>query len=161
MPTSATEGKQFIKDWADKQTDIKTILDIGVGEGIYRKLLGDKYYWIGVEAFPAYISWYGLNKIYNKLITGDARKLELPDADLIICGDVLEHMTYDEVVEFIEKCDKFKHMVISIPLGYSPQESINGNIYESHLSCWNMELAGGVFDFPIKRKEGEMGVFVR
>lgn len=46
MPVSSKEGKDIIKNWFKKQTDIKTIVDLGPGKGSYPKLLGvDKYIW--------------------------------------------------------------------------------------------------------------------
>jgi len=160
MPCSALEGKEFIKQWFDKQ-GIEIVLDVGVGQGTYRDLLGDKYKWIGIEVFAPYVEMFGLNKKYDQLIIGDVRIIELPDADCIICGDILEHMLKEDVIKFLEKTKKFKHMVVSLPLGSWPQGEVNGNSYETHLSEWTMREAEEIFNFPIKRQEGHMGIFIR
>jgi len=139
MPSSSTKGKREIFDWFIEQEGIKTIVDVGCGSGTYPKLLGKKYYWIGVEIFERYVEQFSLNSIYNEVILGDILNVDLPEADCIIFGDVLEHLEKHEAVGLIKKAnEKYGHIVISIPLEYYQGEYM-GNIYEIHKSIWTWE----------------------
>jgi hypothetical protein len=162
MPVSATEGKDIIKEWFSRQ-DIKTIVDVGAGAGTYPDLLGDKYEWIGIEAFEPYIKEYNLEDKYDKLILDDVRDIELPKGDCIIFGDVLEHMSKEDASKLLERAERFfEHIVVSIPLGYWPQGAVNGNEYEVHHAEWSPREAGEFFNhFAIKERIGHIGVYIK
>jgi SAM-dependent methyltransferase len=146
MPNSSPLGKDYIKEWFDKQTDIKIILDAGAGCGTYRNLLGNKYYWKGVEIWGPNIEKYKLEKQYDEIICKDIREVDLISADCVILGDVLEHLPYYEGLNLLEKYNKFyKHIVLSIPVGLYEQGPIDGNPYEEHLATWNTEDILAVF----------------
>lgn len=141
MPASSPLGKDLIQKWFKTQKDIKNIVDVGPGEGTYFKLLGNKYYWIGIEIWPKNIEKYKLKKKYNKIIGGDVSKLPtLPIADCIILGDVVEHL--DKYTAFIllrKAIVQYQHVVISIPIGKYVQGPIDGNPHEEHKSYWTYE----------------------
>ena len=84
MPASSTVGKDIIKAWFESRTDIKTIFDVGAGEGTYPKLLGPNYRWIGSEIWAPYVSRFDLESLYSMLIIGDIALMKLPEADCII-----------------------------------------------------------------------------
>lgn len=142
MPTSSPSGKKQIRQWISKQK-INKVLDVGCGEGTYPKLLKEQYdilnnaEWWGVEAWTNYINEYNLNSLYNVIINDDARKINwsaLPKFDLVIFGDILEHMTKEESQELVANAlRKSKFVVISIPIVYSPQGAYGGNPFEIHV----------------------------
>ena len=72
-----------------------TVLDIGPGVGTYAKLLAgpDVSGLIGLEIWEPYVQTYRLREYYDEIIIGDARLVDLPQADVVILGDVAEHMT--------------------------------------------------------------------
>jgi SAM-dependent methyltransferase len=79
---SSPNGKKEIKEWIEKQTDIKTIVDVGPGKGTYAKLLGNKYNWIGIEAWKPYVEKYNLSNLYKEIIISDIKDIrEFPKAD--------------------------------------------------------------------------------
>jgi len=163
MPISAIEGKKQIKEWVESREDIKTIVDVGPGEGTYYNLLGKDYEWIGVEAFQPYVEEYKLRDKYDKIIVADVNDIDLPEGDLIIFGDVLEHMSKEQAVLLLDRASKYKHVIASVPIGEWPQGAVNDNEYEIHRATWFMrELETDLFkDFDIKFKEGAIGVFIR
>jgi tetratricopeptide (TPR) repeat protein len=135
-----------------------SILDIGIGNGkmgfIARDfldvMLGQRHKrkdWKikidGIEIFSEYIQEHQ-KAIYDSIYTGDA--FESIDAigsyDLIIIGDVLEHLEKRRAWEFLDKCAVHcsNHIILNIPLGEKwTQPAIYGNPYEEHLSFWSYE----------------------
>jgi hypothetical protein len=160
MPTSSPAGKDFIKSWINRQPDIRTILDVGAGEGTYSHLLGRNYKLIAVEVFQPYIDQFNLHDKYDQVILGDIRTLTLPHADCVIFGDVLEHMTEDDARKLINL--PYPHMVVSLPLGHWPQGAVNGNDYETHVTEWSAPKAEDFFaHFPIRRTQDGMGIYIK
>lgn len=140
MPASSNLGKDLIQDWVKKQLHIKTILDIGPGLGTYYDLLGKDYYWKAIEVWQENIDKFGLKEKYNEVICADVSKAKLPEADLIIFGDVLEHLPKRVASRILRKAIlRYSHLIISIPLGKYVQGPIDGNEYETHLSTWNYQ----------------------
>lgn len=163
MPESAPEGKEKIKEWFLNHSDIKTIVDFGVGVGTYRDLLGDQYHWIGIEGFEPYIEQYDLKSKYNEIINKDLKDIEFPSGDCAIFGDVLEHLNEDEMRTVLQKAkDTYKHIIVSVPLGCWPQGAVNGN----EMECHRMEFTENKFnetfgDFSIRFQEGQIGIAIK
>jgi SAM-dependent methyltransferase len=144
MPTSSKEGKSVIREWITEfKDDIKVVLDLGVGSGTYHRLFVRKSNllrdakWIGVEAWEPYINEYDLIKRYDTIINEDICKIDfsvLNDVDLVLAGDVLEHMTKEDAVRVINDLLQIsKNIIISIPIVYYPQDEIDGNPFEIHI----------------------------
>lgn len=149
MPTSDRENKDVVVRWFQ---DIKprTVLDIGAGEGTYAKLIDDsgiedKAYWTAIEAWAPYVSKYKLGELYNNVVIADAcyvdySKINLGFSELVIAGDVLEHMTKTEAKELINELKKrSKNIIISIPLLHLDQGAYKGNWFETHIDHWGYE----------------------
>ena len=167
MPYSSNYGKKIIIDWLSIQRkDIKDIVDFGAGAGYYGKLF-KKFvpacYCIGVEIFEPYIEKYRLSAIYDEIYTDDASKMALPNADIAVCGDVIEHMTKDVATDFIKRIEaKYRHVIVSIPIGSYPQGASHGNEFESHLSEWSFDELCEIFkNFKIKLNYRIIAVFIK
>jgi 2-polyprenyl-3-methyl-5-hydroxy-6-metoxy-1,4-benzoquinol methylase len=140
VPTSILEGKAWL---APHITELQpaTILDIGAGEGTYatllRPLLPDARF-VGVEIWEPYSATYSLDGLYDEVLIGDARTMVLPTADVVILGDVLEHMTHDEALTLWQRCRSLAGLAVfaSIPIIYAPQGAVNGNSHETHVHTW-------------------------
>lgn len=135
-----------------------SILDIGLGNGkmgfIARDLLdvmiGQRHRkdaWKvridGIEIFQDYIQDHQ-EAIYDDIYIGDAFEVidTLGTYDLIILGDVLEHLPKEKAWRFLDKCVAHcnNHLMINIPLGEKwTQPVIYGNPHEEHLSFWSSE----------------------
>jgi len=109
-----------------------TILDVGAGCGTYRYYLGSHYNWEAVEVWQESVD--ALKQTYNKVYQEDIRKFEYTkDYDLIIFGDVLEHLTVEDAQKVLKEATKHaKHILIGVPYMYE-QEAIYGNEAEVHL----------------------------
>lgn len=153
MPTSIREGK----DWLVPRILAElpgSVLDVGPGEGTYRNLLSEApsgSVFTGLEVHKPYVIEYRLDRLYDHLIIGDARNVLFPESDIIILGDVIEHVSFADAkrVWFKARRAAQRRVFASIPLGVYPQGAVHGNEHERHLTSWNHELVlglGGVTD---------------
>lgn len=130
----------------------KTILDIGIGTGKFGALMreysenwnetclrlrrGDWTTTIhGIEIFPVYKS--PLWDFYNTVMIGDAVELieTLPNYDLILMAEVLEHLPKEVGKRMLAKCaEKSDTFIFSFTNCY--QGAIFNNENERHVSQW-------------------------
>ena len=167
MAYSLAEGKPFIKDWVVAHKNIKSIVDLGVGSGTYYNLLKHvrpDIHFTGIEIWLPNIIRFELEKKYDKIIIGDIRNVELPDADCVIAGDVLEHLEKKDTIKMFDKLDKkYNNVIISMPLNMPGEEAFMGNPHERHLSLWTFEeICGLIGDkYTIKNKYQKIGIFIK
>jgi len=168
MAFSSSEGKKFFEDWlfhVMAAGHIKKILDIGAGAGAYgeiaNKVCRDVQQWVpniknefiirAVEVYKPFIAQYKLLDKYTSVISQDIREYvkDLDDFDLIILGDVLEHLTKDDAIDlFFKLKSKTKFIWLSIPVrpfypwqvGYDQgSHEWEVNKYEEHLYYWKYD----------------------
>lgn len=144
MPTSDREGKDWISSriWS-YQPDV--ILDIGVGEGTYATLLRPllpNALFIGMEIWEPYVEEFHLNDLYDEIIIADVREHWLPGVDVVILGDVLEHMSKPEAISVWNKARAAATMLVatSIPIIECPQIDYP-NPHEQHRHVWDHNQA--------------------
>jgi 2-polyprenyl-3-methyl-5-hydroxy-6-metoxy-1,4-benzoquinol methylase len=166
MGTSHPENKDWVKEKI-VQLNPKTILDIGAGNGTYYDLLKpvlDQDTIIdAVEIWQPYIDEFNLHSKYNNLYKTDVREFKNFGYDLVILGDVLEHMTEYDAVELWESISKMaKYAIISIPIIHYHQDAVNGNPYEVHVEeDWNTDRVLNKFKNIVEHKEfTQVGAFV-
>lgn len=141
MPWSHTEGKTFLCNEYDAFKP-ETVVEIGPGAGMYGNWMRQNHrgHWTGIEAWEPYVAQFDLKSKYDVIRVEDAREADLPEADLYICGDVLEHMTRNEAVALIERIKRVaKHLFVSIPIIEYHQGAIEGNPFEEHQYHWGFE----------------------
>lgn len=110
-----------------------TILDVGAGCGTYYEYLHDYFKNIdAVEVFRPNIEMYDLKSKYRNVFFSDIQELEYPYYDIIIFGDILEHLdviSAQKVLNYaLERC---KEVIVAVPYMYE-QGPIKDNIYEIH-----------------------------
>lgn len=162
MPKSSHEGKQDTLGWI-KSKNIKTVLDVGAGEGTYANLLDGVDIGIdAIEVWQPYIDKFDLGSKYENIYNVDARAWEDWGYDLVILGDILEHMTKEEAIDLWNKVRaKAKYAIISIPIIHYPQGHEHGNPYEEHVKDdWDvsevLESFEGITEYCAYK---EVGVF--
>ncbi|UPZ27644.1 class I SAM-dependent methyltransferase [Streptomyces sp. LRE541] len=148
MPTSDAEGK----DWSLERFRYhlpNTVTDVGPGEGTYAKLfrpVHEGVWWTAVEIHKPYITKYKLKstktrRMYDEIHVEDVRESEdhLLHRDLVILGDVLEHMPREDAVALLERIVAAGawNIFASVPIIDSPQGEVDGNPHEAHLHQWN------------------------
>ena len=170
MAGSSSQGKMFFEEWVTHFMaigQISRIMDVGPGAGVYghlvRKVIPEvkKYNKLNefvlhaCEPFEPYHAEYQLNSIYDEVfpvLIQDWLKT-IKDYDLIIFGDVLEHLERDVAIDvFRQSKKKAKFVWISIPIlalrnWSQPFDSRQNNahpgakrnILEKHLYDWSYE----------------------
>lgn len=149
MPGSSEKGKPAIRDWFQNISDKKTVLDVGPGWGTYSKLLRKPgQVWHAVEIHEPYIDRFCLEQLYDEVFIADIRTFTPPICyDVVICGDVLEHMVNDEAVLVIKNLLKYaNHLIVSLPLDAETNAPPGtgdvdwNNPYELHRGKWSHQL---------------------
>jgi len=130
----------------------KHVLDVGAGFGKWG-LLAREYLDIwknrytpsqwklkldGVEAWPAYIT--PLHQyIYSNLIIKPIQEVTPSWYDMIIFGDILEHLEKEAAIDLLHRWEKYcRYMLISTPNGFVAQGSWFGNHLEIHRSGFTL-----------------------
>jgi hypothetical protein len=152
MPNSDYTNKPWAASVIQKMQPA-TAIDFGAGEGIYGQII-KKYspetYTVGVEVWAPYVTQYQLDKTYDEVWVCDARIYPHFKYDLVIFGDILEHMTKEDAVALWERVSKeAKYAIISMPIVEFPQGHVHGNPFEEHVkNNWTheeiLETFGGI-----------------
>lgn len=156
MPYSSEENRKWVKDLLN---NIKpnNVLDIGAGSGTYGKICKD----LGivdvdcVEVWEPYVTEFSLKKIYNNVFIDDVRKFNNFNYDLIIFGDVLEHMSEEDALNVYKKAlEGAKYVMFSMPIIHYPQGCEHGNPYEEHIvDDWSNEKILDFFPNIVEHKK--------
>jgi hypothetical protein len=118
VPTSFGAFKSEIKDYilTNFDNDKTTILDVGAGCGTYADILNEYKNIDAVEIYEPYINKYDLKTKYRKVYKTNILDFEFDYYDIIIMGDILEHLTIDDAQNLINKLyNKCKQLIISVP----------------------------------------------
>jgi hypothetical protein len=150
MPTSDAEGKDWsLARFTHHQPN--TVTDIGPGEGTYARLLRPEHrgiWWTAIEIHKPYIAKYKLKStktrtMYDEIHIEDARESasHLFHRDLVIAGDVLEHMPRQDAVDLLHRIHDAGawHILVSVPIVDSQQGEVDGNPHEAHLHQWDQD----------------------
>lgn len=153
MPSSSHHHISKMVDWIVRLQP-RSVLDIGVGFGKWG-FLAREYTDIaelrygrdewqvridGIEAHEGYRNPV-YDHIYDTVFFGDALSLvdELPDYDLAILGDVIEHFEKEDGARLLGALPaRTRYILISSPTVFY-QQGVPGNPYEAHKSLWSME----------------------
>ena len=167
MPMSSTEGKGWTRERisglaADGPLQV---LDIGPGVGTYAKLLRGPAVGriIGLEVHEPYVHTYRLREYYDEIVVGDARAVAFPEVDVVILGDVAEHMSEPEALALWDKsvAAARRAVYLSIPIVHYPQGEIEGNHHEVHVvDDWDHDRVLAAFSGITSWWKGtEVGVY--
>lgn len=114
MPENTGEYRAFLESYM-RTHDITRVLDIGCGDWQSSALIdwnGKTY--IGVDVVDAVIEEdrrkYGSDTI--TFLCADVRKVNLPQADLVIIKDVFQHWSNAEIAKFIDRLKVYPHILI-------------------------------------------------
>lgn len=135
MARSMEFGKKEIKEYLKSKYDRDiTILDVGCGEGTYFNLLYPYYTNIeGVEIYKPNIDNYELELKYKKVYNKNIVDMEYNYYDVIIFGDVIEHLSVEDAKKVLKYAlPRCKELIVAVPYRYQ-QGEVDGNEYERHI----------------------------
>ena len=164
MPRSSWDGKEYIRFLIGKIKP-KSALDVGAGAGTYRDLL-DIPHFDAVEIWAPYVERFGLIDAYREVFIEDVRRFafDREKYDLIIFGDVLEHMTKNEAISVVSRALHSGAMVlVSIPIIDYPQGECDGNPFEAHVKPdWSHEEFVEAFGphIAVGNNHGIIGIYM-
>ena len=131
--------------------DIKTVLDLGCGEGTFMRDIskGENWEIVGVELFESSIKKANKSGVYKKVIKGDVvslpRQVTQNKYDVVFASQVLEHLKKEDGQKALKTWQTLakKRLVISTPVGFIEFEPIErkreNNPLQKHLSGWKPE----------------------
>ena len=129
--TSYSDFKLDLKNYLKKYPYDSLILDVGAGSGTYALLLGDYFCNIdAVEVFKPNADAIQTN--YRRVFNEDIRDFKYDYYDVVIFGDVLEHLDVEEARDVLNYAiEHSKEVVVAVPYCYE-QGICYGNVYEIH-----------------------------
>jgi len=142
MPVSSTWGKDVATGWLLKilaNNPTSVVFDVGAGEGTWAKLLrpnmpaGARIE--AAEIWGPYTLEYGYDRLYDAFCIADARAINplYYSAEIVIFGDVLEHMPKTDAKEVLSTaCFYANNILICNPVLHIGFEGPNGNPYDGH-----------------------------
>lgn len=110
-----------------------TCLDVGACDGKWSDILGGYMTIDAVEVFEPNVKKHDLKSKYRMIYVDDIRALKYGEYDLIIFGDVLEHMSVSEAQAVLEYAwDRCKDLIVAVPYQWV-NRSHYGNPFEFHI----------------------------
>ncbi|WP_367138001.1 class I SAM-dependent methyltransferase [Saccharothrix sp. HUAS TT1] len=165
MPFSDAEGKEWSKERVLALAPFR-LWDVGPGAGTYSTLLRPylPFTWFyAVEIWEPYIEAYDLDAKYHQVFVSDVMDFSFDPVgsrDLVILGDVVEHLTENDARELIAYLkERFSNILVSLPIVHSPQGTVFGNPYEAHLHQWSFKDMLELMDHCEALEGSTLGVF--
>ena len=123
------ESVDVLQKYIDKP-EIKTVLDLGCGDWQFSKFLDlSSVLYLGVDVVDSVIDsnidLYSASNI--DFISRDIITYELPQVDLIICKDVLQHLSNRDVISVLIKIIKSSKFAL-ITNDFNPESTSNIDI---------------------------------
>lgn len=127
-------GKNEIIAWIKQHfPQGSTCLDVGPCDGKWSDMLRDYLTMDAVEIYEPYINWHHLHDKYHSVACSDIADFHYEWYDLIIFGDVIEHMPVDKAQKVISYASaRCRNMIVAVPFLYK-QGPMRGNVHETHI----------------------------
>lgn len=145
MPFSDSQGKAEIATWVTK-IQPANVLDIGPGAGVYSDLVRQNAQpntVDAIEVWAPYVQQFRLHEKYDTILISDIMVIHpnfIHGYDLVIMGDVIEHLTRCEARAILaELVENNANVVVSFPVLHLDQGDYEGNWFESHRDHWSYQ----------------------
>lgn len=141
--SSFTTGKPAVRDYIVNTIPKGSVcLDVGACDGIWYDLLKNHLAMDAIEIYEPNIVEHELKKKYVNVFNEDIRGFTYVKYDLIIFGDVIEHMSVEDAQAVLAYAyNRADEIIVAVPYLYK-QAAIYGNIYERHIQD---DLTHGIF----------------
>ena len=139
MPYSYSDADMVVFRHCQAFYPRSNILDLGAGAGKYSKILLGIYKEIhAIEIFKPNISRFSLREKYKKVFNYNLMYFPYKKNvyDLIIMGDVLEHLSVKDSLIILDKLKNIADVIVVVPYNYKQGGkclAVIENKYEEHL----------------------------
>jgi SAM-dependent methyltransferase len=126
----------------------KSVLDIGCGDtGWLVSDQGgirlDNVVTIGYDIHRATIARARAKQQHTQYVLGDATSLvfDTKSIDCVIAMEVIEHLPKEKGYQMISEMERvaIKKIIIQTPNGFFPQNQVDSNPYQKHMSGWSVD----------------------
>lgn len=127
-------GKEMIRDIIRRDLPKgSTALDVGACDGAYFELLHDHLIMDAVEVWAPNVEQYNLTGRYREVFVKNIKDVSYDYYDLVIFGDVIEHMTVEDAQSVLEYAKQHsREIIVAVPYQYK-QGALYGNPFERHI----------------------------
>ena len=113
------------------ENEIESVFDAGCGDWeLFKHIDWGEIDYIGLDTVKGVIAKnqknHGSRNI--RFVHGDLLETSFPGADLLICKDVLQHLTNEDIFVFLEKISAFEHCLITNDVDPNTDTAENENI---------------------------------
>jgi SAM-dependent methyltransferase len=129
LPQTTEPYRRFLVNFI-KANQIKKILDIGCGDWQFSRLID----WSGIDYTGTDVSSVVLANTMKyaksgvKFIEANALTDELPEADLVLIKDVIQHWSNADIQNLLPRLKKYKNILITNGIHSSGVETVNMDI---------------------------------
>jgi len=124
-------GKREVCAWIRKNyPPASMLLDVGAGDGKWRRLLPEYPHMDAVEAY-----YHNAERLtgYENVYRINILDFQFYWYDLIIFGDVLEHLSMQAAQDVLAYAwPRCRDLIVALPFRYQ-QDALGGNPYERHI----------------------------
>lgn len=154
-PDYTQNYRKFLQDYL-KANDVKSVVDLGCGDWKFSNLID----WSGIEYVGVDVS-SDIIKTNQTLYTApgisfvhlDAEVEDLPNADLVITKDCLQHLSNESVNNILKKLRSFDRILITQDISNTNSDCKNGGYrkLDLRLPPFNLPMKE-VFNFNVDNK---------
>ncbi len=128
---NATPYMMCLQDFI-KKNNIKSVVDLGCGDWTFSQEINwDGVQYTGIDVVKRLIDKN--NELFAseniRFIHEDAVKADFPPADLLICKDVLQHLSNKDVARILKQISKYNHCLITNDVNPETDTADNREIY--------------------------------
>ena len=137
---------QLIKDFIS-QHNICQVVDLGCGDfQVASQWVTENISYTGIDIVPKLVNYnnekYGSEKIHFRCL--DIVEDELPDGELCLIRQVLQHLSNSEILQILDKVKKYKHIIITEHVT-AKNYARKFNADKQHGSCTRVLVQSGVY----------------
>lgn len=123
--------------------DCASVLDVGCGPSSPLQYCRNIKYSVGVEPFEPYLEKSKTKGIHTEYFNKEIEELDFDgdSFDAVIMLELIEHLPEEKGLEVLRKAERWarRKVVVSTPNGFIPQKDMDDNLWQKHLSGWNVE----------------------
>lgn len=130
-----------------KEHNIKSVVDVGCGDWTFSRFMdwGDAEY-IGYDVVQYIIdrnnALFASPKV--SFVCANAVEVNLPEADLMVCKEVLQHLSNTTICAFLKQIKNFKHCLITNDINTNDHLDTNRDVSTGGYRC--VDLTKHPFD---------------